>query len=229
MTWVVLAVIVLALHNVVGNEVLPAATYVPVNIATGAALFGIALGAGCSLAGLGLARSTLPKGVAAGAVAALLVAVVLALAAAIPATRVLFEDRRVANVDGAELVYQAFVRIPVGTAAFEELAFRGVLLALLLRITSTVPAVMASSVLFGLWHVLPTLSALRVNELAAGTGARLGAVAGAVIATAVAGGLFCWLRLVTGSLVAPMIAHTATNSFAIVTAYAVLGVVRTPT
>lgn len=227
--WVVAVVVVLAVHNVVGNELIPDATYVPVNIATGAVLVGIAYLAGSSAADLGLARTTVARGAAVGGLLALVVATVLVVGAAIPATRGLFEDERVAGVDGAALVYQAVVRIPIGTAAFEELAFRGVLLALLLRVTSTVPAVATSSVLFGLWHILPTLSALRVNDVAGGTAAQVGVVVGAVLATTVGGVLLCWLRLATDSLVAPVLVHTATNSFAIVIAAAVLGTARAPT
>lgn len=217
-TWVVLVVVVLVVHNVLGNEVLPVATYVPVNVATGALLVGLAAAAGLSPADLGLARATLARGALVGALVAALVGVVLALGAAIPVTRGLFDDQRVAGIEGAELWYQALVRIPIGTAAFEELAFRGVLLGLLLRMTSTITAVATSSALFGLWHILPTLSALRTNDLAEGSAARLAAVAGAVLATTVAGVLFCWLRLAARSLLAPVLAHTATNSFALVTA-----------
>ncbi len=48
-------------------------------------------------------------------------------------------------------------------------------------------------------------------------------VAGISIAgTSIAGVGFAWLRLRSGSLLAPVLAHIATNSFSIVTAWAVL-------
>jgi uncharacterized protein len=81
--------------------------------------------------------------------------------------------------------------------------------------------VTTSSALFGLWHVLPTISALRANELAGGTAERAAAVAAAVVVTGVAGALLCWLRLRTGSLLAPVLVHVATNSFALVGAFVV--------
>lgn len=221
MTWIALAVAALALHNALGNEVVPDAAYVPTNVVTGAVLVGFALLAGASLSDLGLGRASASTGLQWGVAIAVVVAIGITVAAVLPFTRGLFHDERVAGIAGPELAYEALLRIPVGTALFEELAFRGVLLALLLRVTSTVPAVAVSSALFGLWHILPTISGLRANELAEGVAATIGAVGGAVVVTAIGGALFCALRLHTGSLIGPVLAHTATNSFAIVAAFVV--------
>jgi uncharacterized protein len=220
-TWIALAVALLALHNVFGNEVVPDAAYVPVNLLTGAVLVGLAFGAGASFGDLGLGRADAATGLRWGLAIAGVVAVGLAVGVALPPTRGLFHDQRVADLSGAGLAYEALVRIPFATALFEELAFRGVLLALLLRVTSTIPAVAVSSALFGLWHILPTISALRANDLVEGVAATFGAVAGAVLVTGIGGVLLCALRIHTGSLVAPVVAHTATNSLAIVAAFVV--------
>jgi membrane protease YdiL (CAAX protease family) len=220
-TWIALVFAVLALHNVVGNEVVPDAAYVPVNLLTGALLVCLALGAGASFGDLGLGRADASTGLRWGLAIAGVVAVGLAVGIALPPTRGLFHDQRVADLSGAGLAYEALVRIPLGTALFEEIAFRGVLLALLLRLTSTIPAVAVSSALFGLWHILPTISALRANDLAEGIAATFGAVVGAVVVTGIGGVLLCALRLHTGSLVAPVVAHTATNSLAIAAAFVV--------
>ena len=221
MTWIALVVAVLTLHNVFGNEVVPDAVYVPTNVLTGALLVGIAVLAGASFGEIGLGRADASIGLRWGVAIAGVVAVGLAVGVALPPTRGLFHDQRVAGLSGADLAYEALLRIPVGTALFEEIAFRGVLLALLLRVTSTVPAVAVSSVLFGLWHILPTISGLRANELVAGAAATFGAVGGAAIVTALGGVLLCALRLHTGSLIAPVLAHTATNSLATVAAFMV--------
>jgi uncharacterized protein len=214
------ATVILALNNVFGRE-LPGAAYVPVNLATGALLVVIALQSGASLSDLGLGRADARRGLVVGGALAVLIAVVVALGALLPATRGLFEDERAADLDGAGLAYDVLVRIPLGTAFFEELAFRGVLLALLLRVTSTVGAVATSSGLFGLWHILPTLSALQINDIGGGPGGRTAAVAAAVVATAIGAVTFCCLRLRARSLLAPVVVHTATNSFAVVGAYIV--------
>jgi membrane protease YdiL (CAAX protease family) len=44
-------------------------------------------------------------------------------------------------------------------------------------------------------------------------------VLGAVLVTSVAGLAFCWLRLRSGSLVAPVLAHAATNGLALTVAW----------
>ena len=170
-----------------------------------------------------MSRSAAARGLATGAVLAAHVAVGVAVGAVLPWTRGLFEDDRVARLDdGGELAYEVLVRIPLGTVLLEELAFRGVLLAMLARRASTAAAVVVSSALFGLWHIRPTLSALEINDLAGGIAARTFLVAAAVVLTGGAGAVFCQLRLATGSLLAPVLVHTATNTVAIVAAYVVL-------
>lgn len=210
--------LVVVAHNVVGNLVVPRAWYVPVNLAVTGILVAVARVSGASWAQLGLARADLGRGVALGATAFLVVATVLVVAALVPVTRALFLDQRVAGLAGTALAYEALVRIPAGTVVLEEVAFRGVLLALFDRVTSTPVAVASSSVLFGLWHIVPTVEALRANRLSP-TGVTVGA---AVVVTAVAGVVFCWLRLHGRSLLAPALAHVATNSVALVVAVEVL-------
>ena len=85
---------------------------------------------------------------------ALSVTVILALSAALPAIRWLFQDRRAAGISTAVLLYVALVRVPFGTVVLEETLFRGVLLGLGLRRWSHMTAVNVSCLAFGLWHVL---------------------------------------------------------------------------
>jgi membrane protease YdiL (CAAX protease family) len=217
---VAIVVGVLAVRNAVGEWLVPAVVYVPVNLATAAVLAIVACSAGLSAGELGLSPAAAPRGAVVGVAVAAIVVAGIAVGAAVPLTRPWFEDQRIADVDTtAELAYQALVRIPLGTAVVEEFAFRGVLLGLLARMGPMKTAVAVSSLLFGLWHVRPTLGTLATNDLAE---AQVGAVTAAVALTTVGGLLFCALRLASGSLVAPLIVHTATNSAAIVAAYVVL-------
>jgi CAAX protease family protein len=219
---IAVAVGLLALRNV-GNVLVPSALYVPINLVVAALLAVVATCAGVSPAELGLSRRTAGTGLAAGAVIAVAAAAVIGAAAAVPWARPLFEDQRVGDIaGGGELAYVTLVRIPLGTALFEEFAFRGVLLALLARRWSTGAAVAGSSMLFGLWHIRPTLSAVGINDPTADGLAVTAAVAGAVVVTAVAGVLFCGLRLATDSLLAPVVVHGAVNSSSTVAAYVVL-------
>lgn len=217
MAGIVVVAVVLVAYNVVGNLLLPSALYVPVNLAVAAALVGVARASDLSWTELGLARSTVGHGASLGGAALLVVALVLVVAALVPATRPLFEDER-ARVTGLTAAYHALVRIPLGTVVLEEIAFRGVLLGMLGRTTSTWAAVAWSSAMFGLWHIVPTIEALRANAVPASPLA----VTAAVAVTAVAGLAFCWLRLRSGSILAPALAHVGTNSVALVVAVAVL-------
>jgi membrane protease YdiL (CAAX protease family) len=214
---------VLAARNVAADALVPPAWYVPANLAVAALLALIAWRCRLSLAELGLSRAAAPTGLAVGAAVGVVMAAVIVAGAAIPLTRPFFEDERIAAVDGGgELAYQALVRIPLGTALLEELAFRGVLLAFVARLRPVAAAVIVSSLLFGLWHIHPTLGALASNDVAQSGLAQAGAVAAAVVLTAAGGVLFCGLRLVSGSLAAPLIVHAVTNGTATVAAYVVL-------
>ena len=213
-----MAVAVLGAYNLFGNLLLPSALYVPVNLAVAAVVLVVARASGVSWGQLGLGPSSASRGAQVGAVAFVVVAAVLVVAALVPATRPLFEDARAADLAGAAVAYHALVRIPLGTVVLEEVAFRGVLLALFGRAASTGAAVAWSSALFGLWHVVPTIEALQANDLDPG----FAPVAAAVTVTAAGGVAFCWLRLRGGSLIAPALAHLATNSVALVLAVVVL-------
>jgi uncharacterized protein len=205
---------VLAARNV-SVPLLPAATYIPVNLALGAGLVAVARTAGTTLTQLGLAGRHLRSGLRWGAAAGGAAVAVMATGAALPFTRGFFEDERVQIDNGlGELAYQVLVRIPLGTVVFEEVAFRGVLLALLMQRMSTRSAVLVNSALFGLWHVVPTLGAANTNGISGL--AQAGTVAGAVVVTSVGGVVFCALRLRSGHLAAPVLLHLAFN----VTGYA---------
>jgi membrane protease YdiL (CAAX protease family) len=140
------------------------------------------------------------------------------LAAALPMTRGFFDDARVpARADGWERLYQILIRIPVGTVVFEELAFRAVLLALLCQRLSLKAAVALDCALFGLWHIVPTLSTATANGMEGL--ARLGLVAGSVVATAAGGVLFCALRFRGRHVLAPAMLHVAFNDLGYVLAW----------
>lgn len=212
---------VLAARNV-SIPLLPTATYVPLNLAVGTGLVALARAAGTTWAELGLARRRLGPGLRLGALVGGTAAAVMAVGAALPLTQGFFEDERVQVGNGmGELAYQTLVRIPLGTVLFEEVAFRGVLLALLRQRMSTRAAVLVDSALFGLWHIVPTLDTASTNDVLGS--AQLGAVVGAVVVTTLGGVVFCALRLRSGHLAAPVLLHLAFN----VTGYALSWWVQT--
>jgi len=220
---VVAVIVILAAVNVVDVRVPHAALVV--GPACAALLLWLARPAGLSWAELGLGPGTWRGGLRwAGAVIAV-VAVVLAAGAALPLTRAAFRDSRY-HLDLAQALLTAIAAIPLGTVLLEEVAFRGVLWGLFRRLRGTVAATAASSALFGVWHVLPSLGLAASNEAvggAVGTG-RPGqevTVLGTVLFTAAAGVVFCELRRRSGSLLAPAGLHWAVNGLSVLASAAV--------
>jgi membrane protease YdiL (CAAX protease family) len=101
--------------------------YLPLNLAMAAALVMIGRARGVSWEALGLGAAGVRPGLALGAVIVVLMAGGLAVAWAVPGLHGFLHDRRMAEVDVRELAYRALLRIPLGTALAEEVAFRGVL------------------------------------------------------------------------------------------------------
>ena len=187
-----------------------------------AALALIAWRAGAALADLGLGPADMRAGLAYGAAALGVVLLVLIIAAAIPAANGFLHDSR-AQISGGRLLYELGVPIILLTAIPEEFAFRGVLLGSALRLWGPWRASLVTSALFGLWHIAPTLHTMTDNHefrgAAASTAGQVLLVLGAVAVTFVAGLVFCWLRLRSRSLIAPVMAHAATNGVALTVAW----------
>ncbi len=215
----VLTVVALAVFNIARSTVLPEGADLAANVVMAGVVAGLAWWADESADELGLARRRLGRGLAYGALAAGLVAAVLLAASTLSAFADFFDDDR-AEVSGAELLFELTVAIPFGTVLLEELAFRGSLLALLRRRTSTLTAVAVSSVLFGLWHIAPAITSSGNNAGLESSGIGLAAsVAGTVLLTSAAGVALCWLRLRSDSLVAPVLAHLAINGISLTLAW----------
>jgi membrane protease YdiL (CAAX protease family) len=219
-----LTVAVLVLFSVLRSLGLlgpPRYSWVPVIMLT-AALALIAWTTGATRADLGLERQYLRSGLLYGAGAFGLVLLVLVVAAVIPATNGFLHDSR-AQISGGRMLYELAVSILLLTAIPEEFAFRGVLLGSALRLWGPLRASLITSVLFGLWHIAPTLHTMRDNRATAGLSASVAGqvlvVLGSIAVTFVAGLIFCWLRLRSRSLIAPVMAHFATNGLALAVAW----------
>ena len=186
----------------------------PSNLGAAVALAAFARMSGASPSELGLSRANVGRGTRIGLIAAAPIAAASAGAVAIPRTRRLLMDERITGASPTEAVFETLVRIPLETALAEEVIFRGVLLALGLRSRSRGWAVATSSMLFGLWHVVPALSPLAGGASGRPNARATAPKAGVVAATAIAGAGFAWLRLRADSVVAPSLAHAALNMVA---------------
>jgi membrane protease YdiL (CAAX protease family) len=172
----------------------------------------------------GLGPVTRRAGTAAAVLAAL-TAVVMLIGTQLPGISDAYLDERVAGLSAGQVAYAALLRAPVGTALLEELAFRGVLLAMLAQRFSIGWAVAASSAAFGAWHIVPALGLAADN-------AALGAVAGgqtgwaavaAVVAAGLAGAFLCLLRIRYDHLIVPFAVHATATSLGYLLAWWIAG------
>jgi membrane protease YdiL (CAAX protease family) len=217
------AVLALLLAAQVLNNRVARSAYLATSLVTTALLLTVARLAGLTWTELGLGRAARVPGLRWALVLVTLVALGHLVAAWLPATRGVFLDRRVAGTGLGETAYQVLVRIPLGTVLLEETAFRGVLYGLVGHWYAPVWAAGVSSVLFGLWHVLPSRDLPRLNP-AAGRAFRSRpalVVPVTVLVTALAGLLLCEIRRRSGSLLAPMGLHWAVNGLGYLTAFLV--------
>jgi CAAX protease family protein len=197
----------------------PAARTV-VRFGTAVVVLGIARASGVSSAELGLGRRELGGGARTGAVAGACAAAAVLAGAAAPATRRFFlDDRATAGAEGGGLA-AGLARITFAAVPPEELTYRSALLGLWLGNGSPAGAVAWSSALFGLSHILPTRSTMGQTALGQHLERRplrqAAFVAGNVAVTGAAGAVFGWLRLRSGSVLAPLLAHAALNDSALV-------------
>ena len=205
-------------YGAISPRVLPRTLQLPANLGAATSTVVLVRAWGRSWRDLGLAPEDLPRGLAVGAATVPVILGVLGAAHLLPAARDLFADERASDASDREARHHLLLRVPIEVALAEELVFRSALLALGRTQGGDVPAVAATSIAFGLWHVLPALESHRNSHGPAQAAARFGGVAtvvaGTVAATALAGVAFALLRLRSRSVIAPVIAHTALNSLA---------------
>lgn len=163
------AVAVLAAANVLNNRIAPRLAPLTSAAATGA-LLALARSRGITWAEIGFRDPA--RGLRIGGLLASAVTGVYAAGIALPATRRLFRDERALSLSRARVLEEALLQVPFGTVLLEEAGFRGVLPALVARSHGPRTATAVSSVLFGLWHVLPAVDMAVANpaltRLAAG-------------------------------------------------------------
>ena len=171
---------------------------------------------GASWSALGLAAGTWLTGLAWGAACVVTVMGAYVIALFVPAARTFFHDDGVDDLSADDVRRRGLVMIPFGTVLLEEVAFRGVLFGVVRVDCGAAWAVLVSSVAFGLWHILPSLGLHTANlgvraRLGAGRRAQVATVTLSILGTALAGAVFCLLRLGSGSLITPMALHWAVN------------------
>jgi len=211
----VAAIALTAAANIAANRLLPAGAAIPANLGAAGLLTWFARREGATWADMGMEASKLPSGIKWGLKASIPIVAVVAAGIAIPVTRQFFADEQIIGASGSDVLFEVLIKIPIGTALAEETLFRGALLGIFERRRSRRVADALSGLMYGLWHVLPTISQLDTNPAGNVVGssnlAKAGVVGGIVLLTAAAGYGFALLRDKSESVAAPVIAHTALN------------------
>jgi membrane protease YdiL (CAAX protease family) len=208
------AVVTLAASTTLANRVLPGWAYPVCGLVAAAVLVGLARAAGLSWSDLGLRSFRRPALV--GLAGAGLIAVVFGIAVAVPALRTVYQDGRVGDPDLGQLLWLTCGRILFGTVLIEEVAFRGVLPALLGARDDRWrwPPILGAAALFGLWHFLPALAIGRNAAVHAVFGSTPAVVlqVPAMAAAGVAGIFLHWWRHLGHGVLASVIVHFVTNA-----------------
>ena len=217
--WHIAAILALTGYaNVVANQILDPWWHIPFNLGILGVAIAIARHAGLTVTDLGYRTDRMRRGLVVGGIVMAVIGGGIAIGIAMPPTREFFYDDRVIDRSVLEVLFDAFIRIPIATAFYEETLFRGVVFGMFARRLRPLWAALATSALFGLWHILPTIQTLDTNPAGGffeGVAGVVIAATGAVAGTAIAGLGFLWLRLRANSTVAPVMAHIATNAFAL--------------
>jgi len=210
-------VVLILLYGTVLARLVPVKFHLWLNISIAAiaVVVGFAFNLTLDQMGLGL-RHILP-GIFVAIAASIGITIATLCISAIPFLRRYFLGDDLAHASGKLIAFEAAIRIPLGTALIEEILFRGVLLGLLLTHYSSIVAIIISSLIFGLWHIFPTINTLESNNGVADTiknkkSRKAGSVIGAVIVTTVAGIGFGWLRIIANSVIAPWLVHWSINA-----------------
>lgn len=199
-----------ATYHVVDHRRIPERLHPFVHAVAAGAVLAAGRRLGLSWDELGLRSDRVGAGTRTGSTHLAPPAVGLMAASTLPWVEDLLADPRAGGLSGAEIGRRALFDIPIGTAVYEEVLFRGVLLGLLRHHTTDRLAVVVSSALFGAWHILPALADRRHNPAAASQPAPI-TVTATILSTMVAGAWFAHLRLRSGSLVAPILVHGGIN------------------
>lgn len=210
-------VVLILLYGTVLARLVPKKFHLYLNIFVAAVAIFLGFSFNLSLNNMGLGLRHILPGIFVAIAASVVITVGTLLISAIPFLRRFFLGDDLAHASGKLIAFEAAIRIPLGTALIEEVLFRGVLLGLLLQHQSTITALLISSVIFGLWHIFPTINTLESNDGVASTikdkkVRKAGSILGAVAVTFVAGLIFGWLRIISNSIIAPWLVHWSINA-----------------
>lgn len=220
----IIFITLVALYSIFITHIVPKKYYSFSNIliAFGAIIY--ALSIGLTVTQLGLSVVQLKNGILFGVLLSLPIIVIIMALTSQKNLRKHFSAAPGKNYNVRVFSYEFFFRIPFGTAFSEEVIFRSVLLAILISNHSNQTAVIISSLVFGLWHIFPTLHTAKSHdpliEMMDNTRRRNTiAVVTSVLATTAAGIIFALITIKAGSFTASWLVHCTINGFTTLAGY----------
>lgn len=210
-------IVLILLYGTVLARLVPRKYHIILNFGIAATAIMLGFGFGLTPRQMGISLYTIGSGIVIAAVASGVIAIATMLIALIPPLRKYFLGDNLSKASGKLIAFEAGIRIPFSTALIEEVLFRGVLLGLLLAHYNTFVALAYSSIIFGLWHIFPTIATLEQNDATAAAIQRkkhrkYTGIAGTVTITTVAGVLFGYIRILADSIIAPWLLHWTINA-----------------
>lgn len=213
----IVLIVLILLYGTVLTRLVPQKYHIYLNIFIALVAIFLGLAFGLDFTKMGVSLTQILPGIFVAIAASIIITVSTLLISAIPPLRRFFIGENLASASGKLIAFETAIRIPLGTALIEEVLFRGVLLGLMLNYHGTLFALILSSLVFGLWHIFPTINQLEQNDAAAALFGKkrahqAGSIAVIVVVTFLAGLLFGWLRIISNSILAPWIVHWSINA-----------------
>ncbi len=117
------------------------------------------------------------------------------------------------------LLWRSIFRIPLGTALFEEMLFRGFTFGYIRKRFGGLKTILITSLLFALWHIVPAFKTVRGNFEVGNflLGGALWIVF--LIGAFISGLAFGWVRYKGKHIAGCILAHAFINSFSLVVMY----------
>lgn len=210
------AIATTALVNLAIGKARSRAQLLAVSLCGSAFMLVLSRAAGATTADQGLAAENAKRGLLAGAILGLPAAIVAAAGASLPPARSFYRERWRVVAERGSAPYELLIRMPLATAAGEELIFRSSLESIFRLRRPQKEAALLSAALFGAWHILPALDQLRFadsgREVHRSSVRKIVVVAVSCGLTAGAALVFTRLKDRTGSVLTPIIVHYAINS-----------------
>lgn len=217
-------IFLIAIYSIVITKIIPKKLYSFSNliIAFGAILYGVFFGT--SLQQLGIGFNLILVNMLIGLALSMPIIISIILFSSYPTFSKHFSRQPNQNYNWHQFAYELGFRIPFGTALSEEVIFRSVLFAILLSNHSVILAIIFDSIIFGLWHVFPTLHAVKDheslnNKLKNKHQRNMLAVFVSIITTSILGVGLALLTLKTKSFISAWVLHSAINGSAVFGGY----------